>query len=105
MKSSAALLALGRAAEAESYSLQALSADPSHAGANLNLGLAREAQRHLGRPVHVLRHEVDRRVVPAAGRRGFGQFGQHGILVHPEKTKTMLDEVLKPTSDCGPCDW
>nr|MBP8007446.1 tetratricopeptide repeat protein [Burkholderiales bacterium] len=49
-----ALLALGRAGEAESYSLQALTADPSHAGANLNLGLAREAQRRYPEAIDAL---------------------------------------------------
>lgn len=53
-----ALLALGRAAEAETYSLQALSADPSHAGANLNLGLAREAQRRYPEAIDTLERAV-----------------------------------------------
>ncbi|MBK6396199.1 MAG: tetratricopeptide repeat protein [Betaproteobacteria bacterium] len=53
-----ALLALGRAGEAESYSLQALSADPSHAGANLNLGLAREAQRRYPEAIDTLERAV-----------------------------------------------
>jgi len=52
------LLALGRAPEAESLALRALSADPAHAGAMLNLGLAREAQRRYPEAIEALQRAV-----------------------------------------------
>jgi predicted O-linked N-acetylglucosamine transferase (SPINDLY family) len=67
-----ALLALGRAAEAESYSLQALSADPSHAGANLNLGLAREAQRRYPEAIDALERAVAADPLNRAALRALG---------------------------------
>lgn len=52
------LLALGRAANAESLALRALSADPTHAGATLNLGLALEAQRRYPEAIEALARAV-----------------------------------------------
>lgn len=63
------LLALGRAAEAEERASEALAARPGHAGALVNLGLAREARRHYPQAIEAL----ERAVAAAPGDRTAGR--------------------------------